>query len=568
MGQSYIVARRMSAGRGAWVGTERASRLSLGTERASWLPAVAVSAALVVPLLAWGPHVRDLAAHVFREELFEREGFAIWNGSWYGGHYLLTHSVLFAPLAGLLGGRLVGAVSVVAGVYLFDRLVRERWGERAAPASIWYAVGAATLLASGRLSFALGVAFALAAMRALQRRHIALAAAASLGCALSSPVAAVFLAGILVVGAASRSVPDDSSASFARRVRVLIGVAAAALLTVLAINALFPTGGQEPFAFSAWVALPLWCGGALWVTRGLRAERDFRLAVMAYLVTGTLMWLVPNPLGGNATRLGALFGGPVLAAMLLSRRIRLAAPVVLLVLAGSAWWQLQGSVRDVAESVGDASTQASYYQPVQAWLARHDGRRTRIEVPFTFNHWETVYLARRFELARGWLRQVDRARNDLFYEGRLTDARYRDWLVGNAIRYVALPDAQLDYSAEAERRLIEADPAYLRLRARGAHWRIYEVRHARPLVEAADRGRARLVELGPDSFVLDVLEPGTFLVRVRGTPYWSVTRGRGCVGQVGPWTAVRADGRGALRVSTRFSLAHAARAVSGTEHAC
>ena len=81
-------------------------------------------------LLVWDPHVRDLAAHVFRAELFEREGFAIWNGSWYGGHYLLTQSVLFPPLGALLGPELVGAISVVAGVYLFDRLARERWGER------------------------------------------------------------------------------------------------------------------------------------------------------------------------------------------------------------------------------------------------------------------------------------------------------------------------------------------------------------------------------------------------------------------------------------------------------
>ena len=35
-----------------------------------------------------------------------------------------------------------------------------------------------------------------------------------------------------------------------------------------------------------------------------------------------LVWLAPNALGGNAVRLGALFGGPVLAAVLLARRPR------------------------------------------------------------------------------------------------------------------------------------------------------------------------------------------------------------------------------------------------------
>ncbi len=59
-------------------------------------------------MLAWNPQVGDLAAQVFRTELFQHGGLAIWNGSWYGGHYTLTYSVLFPPLASLLGPQLVG----------------------------------------------------------------------------------------------------------------------------------------------------------------------------------------------------------------------------------------------------------------------------------------------------------------------------------------------------------------------------------------------------------------------------------------------------------------------------
>src|SRR5207244_12658706 len=135
-----------------------------------------------------------------------------------------------------------------------------------------------------------------------------------------------------------------------------------ALVPVAVLNLVFADGGREPFSFSAWVALPLWCGGALYVTRRLAGERDLRAIVGFYLIAGTLVWLFPNPLGGNATRLGALFGGPVLAAALLSRRVRLGAPAVALVLVGSLWWQLSAAVRDVAQSVGDASTGAAYYQ--------------------------------------------------------------------------------------------------------------------------------------------------------------------------------------------------------------
>ncbi|MGH2960904.1 MAG: hypothetical protein ACRDL3_01720, partial [Solirubrobacterales bacterium] len=121
-----------SAGAGGARGESGAARLP------DWLPAVALSSALAAILLIWDPQVRDLAAQAFRVELFEREGFAIWNGSWYEGHYTLTYSVLFPPLAALLGPQLVGALSAIASAYLFDRLVRDHWGERARWATLWF----------------------------------------------------------------------------------------------------------------------------------------------------------------------------------------------------------------------------------------------------------------------------------------------------------------------------------------------------------------------------------------------------------------------------------------------
>src|SRR6478735_4750980 len=165
--------------------------------RPDWLPAVALSAALAAAMLAWNPLVGHLAAQVFRTELFQRGGLAIWNGSWYGGHYTLTYSVLFPPLAALLGPRLVGTVAVIASSYFFDRLVRDRWGEAARWATLWFAAGVVTLLADGQLTFALGVSFGLATLRALQLQRTPLALAASAACALSSPVAAAFLAGVV-----------------------------------------------------------------------------------------------------------------------------------------------------------------------------------------------------------------------------------------------------------------------------------------------------------------------------------------------------------------------------------
>jgi hypothetical protein len=571
--------------------------------RPDWLPAVALSAALAAAMVAWNPQVGDLAAQVFRAELFQHAGMAIWNGSWYGGHYTLTYSFLFPPLASLLGVEVVGMVSVVSSAYLFDRLVRDRWGEAARWATLWFAAGVVTLLADGQLTFALGVAFGLASLRCLQsgRRGLALAAAAA--CALSSPVAAVFLAGVLIAAwgsavnwnglsrgwrglagaenggkAPARRPPRGRDRPRGRALplsaeprRRALGVAAVALSLTLIPNLLFPGSGQFPFAFSSFVAIPLWCGSALYVTRSLREEeRELRLAIVAYLLVSIAIWLVPNPMGGNAVRLGALFGGPVLAAVVLARRPRVSAWFLALFMAGGLYWQVTASVSQIVRSVGDPSTSRSYFQPAAHWLREHAGPGVRVEVPPTANHWESAYLASQFELARGWLRQLDTTRDDIFYgdDSRLTTAAYARWLRGNAISYVALPDAQLDYSSVAERQLILRQPSYLEPRWRSDHWRIFAVRDPEPLVDPVGDASARTLWVGRQSFGLDVTRPGDFLVRVNFTPYWSIDRGAGCLLRHGDWTVARAAHPGVLRVSADFSLGRAWNAMTGARKTC
>jgi hypothetical protein len=546
--------------------------------RPDWLPAVALSSVLALLMLIWSPPVGDLAAQVFRTELFERAGMAIWNGSWYGGHYTLTYSVLFPPLAALLSPQLVGLLSVVSSAYLFDRLVRDRWGEEARWATLWFAAGVVTLLADGQLTFALGAALGLASLRSLQLRErtrrgarpalagtVALAAAAAT--ALASPVAGAFLAGVLVAGAFERG----------RRLnRVAVGAAALALVLTIAPNLAFPEPGHFPFAFSSFISIPLWCAGALILTDGLRGEeRQLRRAILGYAVASAAIWLVPNALGGNAVRLGALFGGPLLAAVLLSRRPRPTVPrwfyaaVLVVTLAGSLYWQVTASVSQIARSVGDPSTSSSYFSPAEHWLRLHGAGAKRIEVPSTENHWEAAYLAPGFDLARGWLRQLDTTRDDIFYdEGELTDRTYSAWLRDNAISYVALPDAPLDYSSVAEKHLILTEPPYLHLRFVSQHWRIYEVADPRPMVTPLGAARAHPLWVGRQGFALDVTHPGRFLVRVNFTPYWSIARGSGCLLRRGDWTVARTAHPGVLRVDADLSLGSAWNAVTGAAKTC
>jgi hypothetical protein len=517
--------------------------------RSRWTPAV-VAAVVTCAFALWNPPLRDLAAHTFRAEYFEEHGFAIWNNTWYGGHYLPAYSVLFPPLAALLSPVWVGAASAVAGAHLFDALVRDRWGERARWAGLWFAaLGALALLANGWLVFALGTAFALASLRALQLGRRGAAVGLAMGSALSSPVAAVFLA--LVAG-------------FALRRRGL-PIAAAALATLALLGLLFPEGGEFPFWFSAWWPLALFCVLALIATRGT-AEPELRVVVAVYLGFATLAWLVSSPVGGNMTRLGALFGGPVLLAVVLARAPRrLRVPVVAGALAVGLAWQVVSPVRQLTESLGDPATERSYYEPLKAWLAAHSARNDRVEIPHTFNHWEAAYVAPDFSLARGWLRQLDRERNEIFYDGREpTHARYRQWLHDNGIRWVAASDARLDYSAVDEDRLIREQPPYLRLRGRLEHWQVYEVTASPGLV----RGPARLAAVGPESFALAFERPGSALVRIRYTPYWRVDAGSACLGEEGDWTLVRADRGGNVRISTRFSADAARRAATGSTRRC
>jgi hypothetical protein len=558
--------------------------------RPEWLPAVALSSALAALMLIWDPQVGDLAAQVFHTELFEHAGLAIWNGSWYGGHYTLNYSLLFPPAASVVGPQVVGMLSVVASSYLFDRLVRDEWGIAARPATLWFAAGVVTLLADGQLTFALGVALGLLALRSLQERRGALAVLAAAACPLASPVAGAFLAGVLAAGLWERG---------QRLSRAAVVAAALALVLTLAPNLAFPEPGRFPFVLSSFVAIPVWCAGALFLTWRAGGEGRLRRVIVGYGLAATLIYLTPNALGGNAVRLGALFGGPVLAAVLLAHRplpvgaggppeaaagappsAGLAPPlrwvprwfytaVLVVTLVGSLYWQFNASVAQIARSVGDPSTQASYFQPASRWLMEHGGRGTRIEVPPTANHWESAYLAPKFELARGWLRQLDTARDDLFYkEGALTDASYERWLRNNAISYVALPGAPLDYSSKTEARIIRTDPPYLKERFHQDHWRIFEVLDPKPLVSPMGAGRASTVRVGHEGFALDVTRPGRFLVRVAFTPYWSIGRGSGCLLRDGNWTVARTAHTGIFSVDADFSLNGAWNAMTGAGKTC
>jgi hypothetical protein len=496
-----------------------------------------ISAALAAAYLIAQPASADLAAQTYRTELFERVGLGVWNGQWFGGHHTLGYSVLFPPLAALLGIRLVGALSAVAAAALFAWLADGRWGERARAGALWFGAGTAVNLFTGRLTFALGLALALGALLAAQRGRMGAAVVLSALCPLGSPIAGLFLA--------MGGIAD----ALARRRREGLALAAAALAVVGALAVAFPEGGVEPFATSAW--WPTVAFGAAAVLVLPREEPTLRWAAALYAVACTAAYAVDTQMGGNAARLGALLGGPVLACALWGRR-----PLALALLAAPlVYWQVQAPVRDVRDAADDPSTHASYHAPLIAFLER--ARPTgRVEIAVTRNHWETVYVSPRFPLARGWERQLDTKYNGLFYAddygaGRApSPARYRAWLDALAVEYVAVPDVRLDYAAIPEARMVRRGLPYLRPAWRNEHWDVYRVVRA----ATAASGPAEAVRLSTEGFSLRARAPGTVDVRVRHTPYWALVRGAGCV-ERGPdgFTRLRLRRGGGVRVAIRFA---------------
>jgi hypothetical protein len=260
-----------------------------------------------------------------------------------------------------------------------------------------------------------------------------------------------------------------------------------------------------------------------------------RIGAALYAVLALAAFAIPTPLGGNAARLGTLFAAPIAILALWPRR-RLVLAVLALPI---AYWVLQPPVRDWLRAHDDPSTEAAFHAPVAGFLA---GRQpARVAVPFTQSHGEAFHLARRFPISRGWERQVDIERNELFYEGELTRAEYLAWLEDNGIAYVAVPlGLPMDASGEAEKRI----GLTLREVHRTADWRVTEA-----------PGELGASEVKPEGFVLNASQPGAHTIRVRFTPYWALLEGEGCVEPApGGWTRVRVREAGRVEVGTRFAL--------------
>ncbi|MDX8152266.1 hypothetical protein SK069_11715 [Patulibacter brassicae] len=565
------------------------------------MPPWSLTALLAVAYLLATPATTDLAAQEHRVAL-ARDGAWILDLSWFGGHLLPSYSVLAPALGVLVGAAGTGVVGALLAAWAFGRLARRAWPTRAAAAAAWwFAAGAGALLFTGRATFLLGAGVALAGLLAVAAaleprppradappapagargarrpalRAVPVAVLAGALTAATSPVAALFLALAALAWALGTPL---------RGVRVAAAsLAATAIGAAVALAAAFPGGGSEPFVASAlWPAVAA-LGVAIVVLP--REERVLRAGAALYLAAVLLSGAVDTPMGGNATRLAALVGGPLLAGALLAARsvqrdgtataprsagrsAPLAgggprAALVALLLAGFLYWQWYPPVRDATQAWADPSSRTSYWAPLVRELDRRVGREpARVEVPPTVRRGEARRLSPRIPLARGWIRQLDRHRNPLFYDDRpLTASRYRRWLDEEAVAWVALPDAEPDYASRDEVALLR-DPRARRaigLREvwRDRHWVLWRTA-SRPLVRPVELGWAgyeprpsgreavvpRVVALTADRVVLRNPDRwGELDLRVRWSRFLAIS-GDACIAPgPGGWTRVLAGAR-------------------------
>jgi hypothetical protein len=562
-------------GRGATAPAERgATRIA---------PVIAGLAVALAGWLIWRPPSPDLAGQVYRARLFSTVGFSLWDNAWYGGHYLPGYSLIFPPLASLIGVHWTGVAAVTCSVLLFARIAARLPGFRVRPATILFALSATGDLFIGRVTFALGVTFGLASvllgLRGSRGSRVG-CVLASLACAAASPVAASFL----VLASAA-----DVTANRARSRPAL--VALPAICVVVGLVTLFPEGGYEPFGLTSLLA----AGGATAALIFLLGPSDRLLRHLAWLYLASLLlaFAIRSPMGSNAVRFGVLFVPAALAGRVTVADVRRAfaraagafarfgrpfapafAPVgralrrphrgerwsaaakwapatgLGLLLAAMVLWQVSGPIDQSVGAGQDPSSHAAFYAPAISYLeSRSHGRAMRIEVPFTSTHWDATILARDFLLARGWERQLDTRYDGLFYAPTLTASAYQAWLSDNAVSYVALSTATPDFSSVQEVALIRGGLPFLRLVDRSRNWSIYAVDGTEPLAS----GPGHLSSIDDDGFTLRADGPGTFVVRVHYTPDWTTTAGVATIGPAaGGWTAVDVRQAGTIAVDAEF----------------
>jgi hypothetical protein len=476
----------------------------------------AAAAAGIAAILAWlGPPGTDLAAHAYQRTLFLEHGFVLWNNFWYAGRYsFVTYSLLYYPLAAVLGIRLLAVATIALAALAFAVVLWREWGPTTRWSSRSFAVVWAGVVLSAAFPFALGIALALLAIWALQsagRWRFAALAALTLA---ASPLAFLLLVIVLVGVALSQR------ASVRGNWVPFLGIGLAGLFE-LVLWRLFPSGGRFPFPLAEASAGATFCILGLVFTWRVESARVLRFVFAVYLAACIAAYVFPSDVGGNIERLR--FAAIPLAVLVFSLRrwqpLALGVAVVSLAVA----WNLSPLASSYVNGQADVTAAPTVWPAAISWVHAHLGADYRVEAVDTQGHWPAVYLADAgIPLARGWFRQDDFPQNQVLYS-KLGAAAYLGWLRGLGVKYVVLSAAPPDYSARAEAALVSGGRAGLEPVFSTQTLTVFAVPNPEPIVTGP--GRARLESLTEARMDLVVTQPGRYRIAVRWSPYWQSSAG-------------------------------------------
>ncbi|MFD7494573.1 MFS transporter [Streptomyces sp. NPDC059832] len=495
------------------------------TERLLRHPVTIATAVAAVTHLLWffffANSGGDLAAQDAWAEFVGRHPGTAYNLAWYGGMHPVSYSVVSPYLMSVLGVRttmmVAGTVSAALTALI---LVRVRAVRNPLACSLAGAFAYLCNALSGRVTFGLGMMFAVAATAAVfcwphrwrYKRWAKAAVAAPLAglATASSPVAGLFL-GVI------------AAALFLNKRRPGAYALGLAPVAVVALSAwLFPFSGTQPMSIAT-LSLPFIFAVLVFVLVP-RDWKTVRTAAAVYGVGTLLTYVIDSQIGSNVTRMAMLFAGVVLLAALpytVPRSRRWYALII--AFAGLNFWIGFKGVDDIVRTAPSASW-ARELAPLVNELQQVGAERGRVEVVPASSHREASALAPYVNLARGWNRQADMERNPLFYDDTLNSANYRQWLNRWAVHYVVLPKGTPDSSgAVQEAQLVDEGLPYLKPVWSDANWRLFEVDSPVPLADPP----ASVDQAGAGELTIHVKTPGRILIRVPYSRWLAVVDSEG-----------------------------------------
>jgi hypothetical protein len=505
-----------------------------------------VAAALAAALVWLGPPGADLAEHAYQRTLFTHDGFALWNNFWYAGRYsFVTYSVLYYPLAALLGIRLLAVATVSTAALAFAVVLGREWGPTARWSSRTFAVVWAGIVLSAAFPFALGAALALLALWALQgRKHwrFALLAVSTLA---ASPLAFLLLA-LLLAGFGAARWNERRTLLVPAVTIVLVGGIEVALWRA------FPGSGHYPFSWQELLAALTFCVLGAALTWRVERARLLRWMFVVYLGACLASFAIPSAVGENVLRLR--YAAIPVAVLLLSLRRWRPLPVALAALGLAVAWNVSPIAFSYAKGRGDPASTRAYWAPAIAFLHDHLTASYRVEAVDTTGHWGAVYLAEaQLPLARGGYRQDDFPQNKLLYD-ELGAKAYVRWLRSLGVRYVVLTTAPPDYSARGEAALLRAGRSGLRRVFGTRTLTVFEVPAAHSILTGPARGR--VLRLTTTRIALELPRPGRYRLAMRYSPYWRAEDA--ClIRRADGMTTIEAPSSGRLQLTFHVSPARA-----------